>query len=49
MPNLLSFPIKKLVLEALQSEVRMKHGNIYHNTWKDKFIVANLIKCARQE
>lgn len=49
MPNLLSLPIKKIFLEALQSEVRMKHGKIYHNTWKDKFIVANLIKWERQE
>ena len=26
---------KNFFLEALQSEVKMKHGNICHNTWKD--------------
>lgn len=49
MPSLLSLPIKKFLLEALQSEGRTKRRDIHHHTWKDGFLVANLIKRETRE
>lgn len=49
MPNLPSLPIKKSLLEPLQSEVRIKHGAIHHHTWKDGFLAANHITRERQD